>query len=344
MDVARNNIFYALQGELEKKLSLLSPGTPLPPETELAAEFGVSRPTLRQSLAELVRLGVVEKRRGVGSFVAESPKTIRRELIFLCSDMIFCATILQSFCAHASECNYFSSVVPLSGDRSAQERILATVIERAPAGVAVFANLHMLDLEGYGMLASSGIPSVYVNQLPSGIAGNVISFSEADAVMRIAVDFYRQGCRRFALFGSSHLHRPGALEREAGFREAMKRCRLKIPAERICPPAAGSEERAAFIELFRRPDRPDAVVCMADACAARFIQELRKAGIPPEGIRISGFDNTYWIKYFAPDIITAEFPGDKIGHAAADLLIRQVENPVFGFQETKFSLNIRPCR
>ncbi|MFE4359464.1 GntR family transcriptional regulator [Kitasatospora sp. NPDC001119] len=45
------------------------PGTRLPSEPELSAEFGVNRLTVRQAVAELERAAVVEIRRGVGTFV-----------------------------------------------------------------------------------------------------------------------------------------------------------------------------------------------------------------------------------------------------------------------------------
>jgi GntR family transcriptional repressor for pyruvate dehydrogenase complex len=47
----------------------LAPGDRLPPERELAAQLGVSRTVLRESLATLAALGLVEARHGRGVFV-----------------------------------------------------------------------------------------------------------------------------------------------------------------------------------------------------------------------------------------------------------------------------------
>jgi len=49
------------------------PGSKLPSENELAKRFGVSRPTVRAAFNRLVEMGYVRKRRGVGTFVANSP-------------------------------------------------------------------------------------------------------------------------------------------------------------------------------------------------------------------------------------------------------------------------------
>ena len=49
----------------------LAPGEKLPGEVELSAELGVSRDTLREAIRTLAAQGVLEVRRGKGTFVAE---------------------------------------------------------------------------------------------------------------------------------------------------------------------------------------------------------------------------------------------------------------------------------
>ncbi|MEV6349744.1 GntR family transcriptional regulator [Actinoplanes sp. NPDC051851] len=51
-------------------------GDPLPTEAELAADYGVSRHTVRQALLKLQRAGVVETRHGLGTFVTRYTASI----------------------------------------------------------------------------------------------------------------------------------------------------------------------------------------------------------------------------------------------------------------------------
>jgi GntR family transcriptional regulator len=72
--------------EIERYLRTLvegaRPGAPLPSEADLCERFSVSRMTVRQALQELSNDGLVERRRGQGTFVAHRP-VHRRPGVFL---------------------------------------------------------------------------------------------------------------------------------------------------------------------------------------------------------------------------------------------------------------------
>lgn len=60
----------------EVQSGVLPAGQKLPNEAALAERFGVTRLTLRQAVTELQRLGAVEIRRGVGTFVVTPPDLV----------------------------------------------------------------------------------------------------------------------------------------------------------------------------------------------------------------------------------------------------------------------------
>ncbi len=53
----------------------LAPGARLPSEQQLVRQMGVSRATVRDALARLAADGTIEKRWGIGTFVAHKPRT-----------------------------------------------------------------------------------------------------------------------------------------------------------------------------------------------------------------------------------------------------------------------------
>ena len=66
-------LYYQLETILRKKISAgdFQPETPLPSEDALAAEYEVSRITVRQALSSLEQDGIVVRQRGKGTFVSK---------------------------------------------------------------------------------------------------------------------------------------------------------------------------------------------------------------------------------------------------------------------------------
>lgn len=72
-------LYFQLQVELTRQIreGVLRSGDQLPGEAELCDSYGVSRTVVRAALQELAHRGLINKRRGVGSFVAP-PKISER--------------------------------------------------------------------------------------------------------------------------------------------------------------------------------------------------------------------------------------------------------------------------
>ena len=71
--------YLLIAADLRSKIEAgkMRPGTQLPPEKDLQDEYGnltgtVSRNTVRDAIERLVREGLLEKRRGQGTFIAGS--------------------------------------------------------------------------------------------------------------------------------------------------------------------------------------------------------------------------------------------------------------------------------
>ncbi len=76
-------LYHQLKGFLRDKIESgeWQPGQQIPPERELCRAFNVSRATTTQALNDLARMGLVERRQGKGSFVAQ-PKLVQSLLGF----------------------------------------------------------------------------------------------------------------------------------------------------------------------------------------------------------------------------------------------------------------------
>ncbi|MEV6110331.1 GntR family transcriptional regulator [Streptomyces sp. NPDC051940] len=84
---ARVPKYYRLKRHLLEMTETLPPGTPVPPERTLAAEFDTSRTTVRQALQELVVEGRLERIQGKGTFVAKPKVSQALQLTSYTEDM-----------------------------------------------------------------------------------------------------------------------------------------------------------------------------------------------------------------------------------------------------------------
>lgn len=75
--MAKQPLYEQIERQLRRRLGALSDGARFASEPQLAAEFGVSRMTVRAALDVLERDGLLERIPGRGSFARKSPTTRR---------------------------------------------------------------------------------------------------------------------------------------------------------------------------------------------------------------------------------------------------------------------------
>lgn len=127
-------------------------GGQLPTENQLAAEFGVSRATIRSAMTALAQQGLVARRHGVGTFVSR----------------------LSRLANPLNEAEDFTYLIARAGARPGVRYITVAVAQPAPALAAA------LDLEpdapvlrSHKIFTADGEPVIYcVNSIPTRILGD----------------------------------------------------------------------------------------------------------------------------------------------------------------------------
>jgi DNA-binding GntR family transcriptional regulator len=92
MDIDRSGpipLYYQVASRIESAIAdgTVPPGTRIDNELDLAQRLGLSRPTIRRAIQELVGKGLLVRRRGIGTQVVQGAVTRRMELTSLWEDL-----------------------------------------------------------------------------------------------------------------------------------------------------------------------------------------------------------------------------------------------------------------
>lgn len=201
-----------LRARLRDAVADRSPGSRLPSERELAAEWGVARMTLRSAIDELVAEGVLERRHGAGTFVAHRPVLRVLGLTSFTQDMLARGLVPSSRLldfrtieadgptAQGLQVPEGSSIFTISRVRLGSGEPMA--IEKVRIPVAYVPGLTLADLDGslyavlaeeYGIVASAA-SMVIEPILPDAESRRELGIGSDQACLRLLmVDADRRG-------------------------------------------------------------------------------------------------------------------------------------------------------
>ncbi len=120
--------------------------------------------------------------------------------------------------------------------------------------------------------------------------------------------------------------------RAQGFMRGFSESHLVFEEQFILPAGDHLEDgyRAALAYFKGRPpdERPTAVTCFNDLVAFGVMRALHEIGLPvPEAVSVIGYDDIEFAKYQRPPLTTVRTPSGEMGRIAAELLLRQIQDP-----------------
>ena len=324
-----------LRREIAKGIFL--DGQTLMTEEELRVRFNVSRQTVRQAIALLEDDGLVDRRRGSGTYVRHGPR--RRQGIVhvgvVCTyitDYIF-PTIVQGI---EQTLNSAGAVMSLSAtyndpktERSILERMLSGQVDGLIIeGARTATGSPNEDL--FMRFAERNIPVLFINGYYPGL----------DAIPHVVMDDYAGGKMAAGTALDRGYRRPAGIfktddlqgqERLNGFMEEMKMRGVDVPEERLL--RFGTEHRMdlfvspegkRFVEMLLRREA-DCLVCYNDVFAATLVGELEAKGMNlPKELGIISFDNATFAEMVRPTLTTLGHPKQEFGALAAEKILRMI--------------------
>lgn len=327
----------------------------LPTEQELCRRFKVSRQTARLALSLLEKEGLIEKKRGSGSYItgltADPCANVIGILISDDSEYIY-PGVINDIKGTLSQ-NGFSAKVYVTRNRIESEReILSGLLDTPPRGLIVEGSKSALpnpNVDLYRRLMKKGCAVVFLhNYYPALNDCMYVKDDNAGGSALLVKHLTGQGHTAIGgIFKSDDQQGP---ERFQGFVEAMRDACLPVPDERIGWFSSRDLDKlerfqdTGFLKRFvlESLESCTAVICYNDMIAYFLIKELKLAGYRlPDDMALTAFDNTYLsssgILYFT----TLTHRSHEMGNTAARMMVRKLKGSPAVPQEIPWRINLK---
>ena len=316
-----------VQTEIEN--GALSRGDKLPSENELMERFRVSRQTVRRAMEELTEKGVVEGRRGSGTYVTVNTrryaagKEIRIAVMLTYVDTYIFPSIIKEIESVLSS-EGCALQIAMTDNAVEKERMLLKEFIHTQSVDGIIAEtvksaLPNPNMELYREIENMGIPVLFVNSYYKELDIPHISMDDRKAGYLAAKHLAECGHTRIGgIFkaddGQGHL-------RYAGYTDALMEQEIKIRGDQVIwidseELRTMGEESAKFLKRLKGCT---ACVCYNDETAYKIVEIFRKAGHRvPEDLSVVGIDNSGLAKFCPVPLTSVENPVEKLGRTAAE--------------------------
>jgi len=316
-------------------------GVPLPSEEALMRKYSVSRITAVRAMDELVRLGLVYRKRGAGTFATRSARLESGRLGLIMPSLSFgevFPVICQSLTHYAQKDGYTMLLGDISHADPAQRarqacKVARTFVAERVAGVVMqpLAFLRTPDRVTREILAlfeSAEIPVVLIDRdVDMGgepVRHDFVGIDNIAAGRAIGAHLIAQRAKRIRF-----LMRPNCAsvirDRLDGVLSAVG------GGEKNLAIVAEPDDDAVLAPIFKNKGRrPDAIVCESDYVAAVMRNTLFRLGLSvPHDVMLAGFDDVRCAITATPPLTTVHQPCDDIARIAYKTLRERILDPSF---------------
>ena len=211
------------------------------------------------------------------------------------------------------------------------ERELADVkalVSSRAEGLLVSFSKETRDFEHLKKLQSRGVPLVFFDRISEEMYTHSVIVDDFGGAFKATEHLVDIGCKRIAhLAGPDHLLI--SQNRQDGYQEALTKHNMPYEEELVIACDDGPEEGVEQMkQLLALPNRPDGVFANNDLVAIGAMRAIKEAGLRiPEDIAVIGYSDWMVASVMSPSLSSVAQPGYEMGKVAAEILLKQIDNP-----------------
>jgi DNA-binding LacI/PurR family transcriptional regulator len=318
----------------------LQRGGVLPSEPELAVEFGVARLTVRRAVERLVHQGVLVRRRGVGTFVADLSRAQHtapqpRHLLFVLPSMNSIVHLGTLAGAQEEARAHGYQLVITHSDRNPQfeAQQIASTRTTGASGLLLWPLGGATRREALNALREGNVPYVLVDRFIDDVESDYVVAADHAGAYSAVSHLVELGHQRIALVIFEDIDVSSVRLRRDGYRQALLDHGLSYDDDLVIRlpgriQADILDQMTPLAEtLLGRPIPPTAAFCINDHLAQSLLVTLERRGMRiPDQFSIAGFDGLDYLPTTL-QLTTVRRATDDLGREAVRLLIRRIDGP-----------------
>ncbi len=314
-------------------------GCKIPSERELGKEFSLNRLTISKGLANLASEGLLVRRRGQGTFVADQFRqnlNQRRLVKFISPSPV---SVWEKVPVKHGTLEGMHQVLAGEGyhvgvdfyrDVDEQVRLLRSDEDAYHAGFVIWYEPEERVCGELERLKKDGYAFVLLDAYPAGLEMDYVVTDNAEGSHSV-VRYLADRGHRFISYVTRKVDRTSLADRLTGYLRGLVTCDRPVWEKSVIKletsAAEAVEEIGPVMEtLLAGPQRPTAVFVGNDDLALASIEYLQAKGLRvPEDISIVGYDNMDPSAYGPVPLTTVAQDFFEMGKVAAQILLEKLE-------------------
>lgn len=326
-------------------------GQPFISQQKVCDRFGVSAITAIRALNDLAAEGLLVRRPGRGTFVAESgpsddgrtgPQRRGRESLRMPeaaeASTVACITpglqslhtahVITGVEAVCAELGYHLTLTNSVDAPEREERALIRALESGANGVILYPAQGTIRRDVFEKLRRASIPVVTIDRYRPDIVTDAVTIDDLSLAHRLTEYLIERGHRQILTLWSE-TECTTVWDRLAGHIQALRDHQLTVRSAltvlrdyNSMPPP---ERTALLAELLEGPEPPSAILCANGYVLATAAQDLTTLGVNvPDEIELAGLDDFGPYSLLSLAVVAAILPSEELGRQATRLLARRM--------------------
>ncbi|QAY67101.1 GntR family transcriptional regulator [Paenibacillus protaetiae] len=311
----------------------------LPSENEIAAQFEMSRQTVRQALGDLEQEGRLYRVQGKGTFVSGHAPLPERSgdgaggmtvglITTHISDYIFPA-IVRGVESTLRQQGAKLLLASTDNEKAKERESLASMLREPLTGLIIEPTKSAegdTNFDLFLTLDAQQIPYVMLNERYSDVDAPVLRIDDELGGYLAAQHLLELGHTQIAGFFKTDDFQ--GVHRMRGFLRALREHRMAVQPDnlvRYTTEEKYTRPQSMLADMLDREhaQRPTAVICYNDELAVLMLDVIRRSGLQvPEHLSIVGFDDSSLATATEVKLTTLTHPKSEMGADAVDMLMK----------------------